>query len=67
MTTTQARETPTNSRGRDNVLRRVYDWTMDMAERKNAMWVLGFVSFIESSIFPIPPDALIVPMVLADR
>lgn len=49
------------------MLRRLYDWTMDFAERKNAMWVLAAVSFVESSVFPIPPDTLIVPMILANR
>jgi membrane protein YqaA with SNARE-associated domain len=40
---------------------------MSLAARRDAMWVLAFVSFIESSIFPIPPDVLIVPMALAAR
>jgi membrane protein YqaA with SNARE-associated domain len=49
------------------MLRRLYDWTMALAARRNAMWVLAVVSFIESSIFPIPPDVLIIPMALAAR
>jgi membrane protein YqaA with SNARE-associated domain len=49
------------------MLRRLYDWTMGLAARRDAMRVLAAVSFIESSIFPIPPDVLIVPMVLAAR
>ncbi len=49
------------------MLRKLYDWTLDMAGRRNAMTVLAVVSFIESSFFPIPPDALIVPMIVADR
>ncbi|SMX35916.1 YqaA family protein [Maliponia aquimaris] len=47
------------------MLRRLYDWTMAQAERKNALWVLAAVAFIESSVFPIPPDVLMIPMVLA--
>ncbi|MEO0820405.1 MAG: YqaA family protein [Pseudomonadota bacterium] len=47
------------------MLRKLYDWTMDQAERPYAIWVLAFVSFIESSVFPIPPDVLLIPMVLA--
>ncbi len=47
------------------MLRRLYDWTMEMAARPNALRVLGVVSFAESSFFPIPPDAMIIPMVLA--
>jgi membrane protein YqaA with SNARE-associated domain len=47
------------------MLRRMYDWTMAQAARPNALRVLGLVSFAESSFFPIPPDAMILPMVLA--
>jgi membrane protein YqaA with SNARE-associated domain len=49
------------------LLRPLYDWTMRLAAHRHASWALGTVSFIESSIFPIPPDALLIPMVLADR
>ena len=38
-----------------------------MAAHKRAEWALAGVSFIESSVFPIPPDILLMPMVLADR
>ncbi len=47
------------------MLRRLYDWTMSQAETRNALWVLAFVSFIESSVFPIPPDVLMIPMIIA--
>lgn len=47
------------------MLRRLYDWMMRLASRPNALPALGVVSFAESSFFPIPPDAMIVPMVLA--
>ena len=49
------------------MLRRLYDWTMDLAGRRHAIWALAAIAFIESSVFPIPPDVLIVPMVLAAR
>ena len=49
------------------MIRPLYDWTMRQAERKNAVWVLAAVSFIESSVFPIPPDILLIPIVLANR
>lgn len=49
------------------MLRRLYDWTLQLAENRNATWVLAFVAFIESSIFPIPVDAFLIPMVLAKR
>lgn len=47
------------------MIRSLYDWTMRQARSCHAMRVLGVVSFLESSVFPIPPDAMIVPMVLA--
>lgn len=49
------------------MLRRLYDWTMSFAARPNARWGLAGVSFAESSLFPIPPDVLLIPMVLANR
>ncbi|THH38753.1 DedA family protein [Aliishimia ponticola] len=47
------------------MLRRLYDWTLSMANHPHALWVLAAVSFIESSVFPIPPDVLMIPMILA--
>ncbi len=47
------------------MLRRTYDWTMDLASRPHAMFWLFVIAFAESSVFPIPPDVLIIPMVLA--
>ena len=49
------------------MLRRLYDWTMSLARTRHAEKGLAAVSFIESSVFPIPPDVLLIPMVLADR
>jgi len=49
------------------VLQRLYDRTMALAAHRHALWALAAVSFIESSFFPIPPDTLLVPMVLAMR
>ncbi|GGH17872.1 hypothetical protein GCM10010973_00290 [Cribrihabitans marinus] len=49
----------------DTMLRRLYDWTIDLAEHPRALWVLALVAFIESSVFPIPPDVLMIPMILA--
>ena len=46
-------------------MRRLYDWTMAQAGRRHALRVLAVVSFIESSVFPIPPDVLMIPMVIA--
>lgn len=47
------------------MLRRLYDWTLHLAETRYAMWALAVVAFVESSVFPIPPDVLIIPMILA--
>ena len=52
---------------RKPLLRRLYDWTMSLAGHRHAMVALFVVAFAESSFFPIPPDVLIIPMVLAAR
>ncbi len=49
------------------MIRRLYDWTMELASHKRAPQALFWVSFIESSVFPIPPDVMLMPMVLAKR
>ena len=49
------------------MIRRLYDWTMSLAATRHARTGLAAVSFAESSFFPIPPDVLLIPMVLADR
>ncbi len=47
------------------MIRRLYDWTLSLAEHPHALWVLALVAFIESSVFPIPPDIIMIPMILA--
>ncbi len=47
------------------MLRRFYDRIIALAEQPQALWWLALVSFAESSFFPIPPDAMLIPMVLA--
>lgn len=49
------------------MLRKLYDFTMSLAATRHAEKSLATISFIESSFFPIPPDVLLIPMVLADR
>ena len=49
------------------MLRRLYDWTMRLAKHPKAEWALAWITFAESSFFPVPPDAILVPMVLANR
>lgn len=46
-------------------VRALYEWTLAQARKPHALWILALVAFVESSIFPIPPDALLIPMVLA--
>ena len=47
------------------MLKRIYDWCVAAADKPYALWVLGAVSFAESSFFPVPPDIMLLPMSLA--
>lgn len=49
------------------MLRRLYDWTIKLSASRRAPWALSAVSFAESSFFPLPPDIMLIPMVLARR
>lgn len=49
------------------LIRKMYDWTMRIAAHRHATAGLAGVSFIESSIFPIPPDVVLIPMCIAKR
>ncbi len=49
------------------MLRKLYDKSLDIASSKKSISFLGFISFIESFIFPIPPDVLIIPMTIAKK
>lgn len=49
------------------MLRRLYDRVMALSAHPRAVWALAGVSFIESSVFPIPPDVMLAPMILAER
>jgi membrane protein YqaA with SNARE-associated domain len=48
------------------MLRAFYDWTIGLADHPRALWALAIIAFIESSFFPIPPDALLIPMILTN-
>ncbi|SEM91410.1 YqaA family protein [Bradyrhizobium sp. OK095] len=50
---------------RGAMLKRIYDWCIDAAHKPYALWILGVVSFAESSFFPVPPDVMLIPMSLA--
>ncbi len=47
------------------MLRGLYNWIMRLAAGPNAPWALAAVAFVESSVFPIPPDVLLIPMIIA--
>jgi membrane protein YqaA with SNARE-associated domain len=49
------------------VFRSLYDWTLKLAHHRHAVRSMAAVSFAESSFFPIPPDVVLVPVVLANR
>ena len=49
------------------MIRALYDWTMSLGQSKYGIWGLALVAFAESSFFPIPPDILLIPMVLSLR
>ncbi len=48
-------------------LRKLYDWTIRWAKSERAPYALFGVAFIESSFFPIPPDVLLIAMVVAEK
>ena len=47
------------------MLRRSYDWCIAAADKPHALWLMGIISFAESSVFPVPPDTMLIPMSLA--
>lgn len=47
------------------MLRSLYDFTLRLAATRHALLALAVISFLESSFFPIPPDVLLIPMILA--
>ena len=49
------------------MFRGLYDWTLRLAHHRHAVRSMAAVSFAESSFFPIPPDVVLVPVVLANR
>lgn len=47
------------------MIRGLYNWTMRLGESRYALYALALIAFIESSVFPIPPDVLLIPMIIA--
>lgn len=50
-----------------SLLQRLYQWTLERANTPQATWVVILVSFAESSFFPLPPDLMLIPMILANK
>ena len=50
-----------------NIIRKIYDWTLKKANHPKAVWFLSLISFLESSFFPIPPDVILIPMIIANK
>ena len=49
------------------MFKQLYNKTIQLAGHRKSKSILGFISFIESFVFPIPPDVLIIPMTIARR
>jgi membrane protein YqaA with SNARE-associated domain len=55
----------TTQAARPSLVRRLYDRCIAAAGKPHAIWIMGAVSFAESSFFPVPPDVMLIPMALA--
>jgi membrane protein YqaA with SNARE-associated domain len=58
---------PASSNAFSFMIRALYDWMFRLAGHRHADKALGGIAFVESSFFPIPPDIMLIPMVLANR
>lgn len=47
------------------MLKRLYNWTLSLAATPYALYALAVIAFVESSFFPIPPDILLIPLIIA--
>ena len=47
------------------MIKTIYNWTIDLSATRYALWALAIVAFAESSFFPIPPDLLLIPLIIA--
>ena len=50
-----------------NLIKNLYDWVLGWAHKPNGHRFLGILSFSEASVFPIPPDVLLIPLCLGHR
>jgi membrane protein YqaA with SNARE-associated domain len=58
-------EDPISLNRKRGPFQRLYDWTLSLADSRFAPYALGLIAFAESSFFPIPPDAILIPMSIA--
>ena len=49
------------------IIKKLYDWTLKKSRHPKASYFLALISFTESSFFPIPPDIILIPMIIARR
>ena len=47
------------------MIKSLYNWMISLSATPYALWALAVVAFTESSFFPIPPDILLIPLILA--
>ena len=64
---TQQNTDPSAPAGARWIVRRLYDWALRRARTRNAVWALAGLCFLQSVFLPVPPDLLLIPMVLAHR
>jgi membrane protein YqaA with SNARE-associated domain len=60
-------KTEKNNGKKPNIVRRLYDWVLSWAEKPSAQYALFILAFAESSFFIVPPDILLIPLVLGYR
>ena len=49
------------------MIRKLYEWVIKKSGHPKAPWFLSLIAFSESSFFPIPPDILLIPMIMSKR
>lgn len=52
---------------RMGLTQQLYNWMLENSASPKATWILAIIAFAESSVFPIPPDMMIIPMLIADK
>jgi membrane protein YqaA with SNARE-associated domain len=60
-------DTESETKTKFNPVRKLYDWVLSWADKPSAQFALFILAFTESSFFPVPPDILLIPLVLGFR